>query len=495
MKILFVYPEYPETFWSFKHALKFISKKAGHPPLGLLTVAAMLPKHWDKKLIDLNIEKLADEDICWADYVFISAMSIQQESAKRVIARCQELGTKIVAGGPLFTTNFKDFPDVNHLLLGEAENTLPLFLEDLEKGRLKHLYSSAEKPNIQLTPPPLWELANMKKYASMGIQYSRGCPFNCDFCNVTALFGRKMRLKTKGQILTELENLYSRGWRGSVFFVDDNFIGNKSALKKEILPAIIYWEKEKKYPFSFNTQASINLADDEELMRLMADAGFGAVFVGIETPNQESLAECGKLQNKNRDLIANIRKIQKFGLEVRGGFILGFDSDPSSIFDRMILFIQKSGIATAMVGLLNAPNGTKLYQRLVKENRIIKNFSGDNTDFSINFITKMDRNVLLAGYQKVVSNLYSPKQYYERVKILLKNFTPPKKGKSQFHFYHIKALVKSVWFLGIREKSRKHYWKLIVWSLFRRPKLLPLAITLSIYGSHFRKIFAAYGNL
>jgi len=336
------YPEYPETFWSFKYALKFISKKASLPPLGLLTVAALLPEDWEKKLVDMTVTVLIDRDIKWADYVFISAMSIQKESVKKIIAQCKRLGAKIVAGGPLFTSGYEDFEDdVDYFILNEAEITLPLFLEDLERGHLKHIYTSDQWVDLKKTPIPLWKLADINKYATMCIQYSRGCPFNCDFCDVTLLFGHKMRLKTKDQILVELESLYLRGWRGGVFIVDDNFIGNKRELKCEVLPAIINWMEERKYPFSFTTQASINLSDDEELIQLMVQAGFGSVFVGIETPNEESLAECNKLQNKNRDLIACVKKIQRFGLIVNGGFIMGFDNDTPAIFERLIEFIQK----------------------------------------------------------------------------------------------------------------------------------------------------------
>ncbi len=492
MKILLVYPEYRETFWSFKYALKFISKKASFPPLGLLTIASMLPKEWDKKLVDMTTAKLSDRDIQWADYVFISAMSIQRESVKKVIAKCKRLGTKIVAGGPLFTTGYEDFEDVDHLVLNEAETTLPPFLEDLKEGHPKHIYTSDQWPDIKKTPTPLWELVDMKKYASMCIQYSRGCPFNCEFCDVTLLFGHKMRIKTKDQILAELESLYSQGWRGGVFIVDDNFIGNRGKLKKEVLPTMIDWMEKRKHPFSFSTQASINLSDDEELMKMMIQAGFDSVFIGIETPDEESLAECGKIQNKNRDLISCIKKIQRFGLQVQGGFIVGFDSDPPSIFETLISFIQKSGIVTAMVGLLNAPRGTKLYHRLVKKNRLLKNISGDNTDLSINFIPKMNYRSLIKGYKKILRTIYSPKNYYERILTLFRNFEPMQKKKSQFRLYHLGAFLKSIWLLGIRAKGRIYYWKLLFWTLFWRPQLLPLAVTYSIYGFHFHKIFRDY---
>ena len=489
MKILLVYPEYPETFWSFKYALKFISKKASLPPLGILTVAALLPKEWEKKLVDMTVTTLNDRDIKWADYVLISAMSIQKESVKKIIAKCKKLGVKIVAGGPLFTSGYEDFKEVDHFVLNEAEITLPLFLKDLKSGKPKHIYTSDQWVDIRKTPIPLWKLADLNKYATMCIQYSRGCPFNCDFCDVTLLFGHKMRIKTKDQILAELESLYLRGWRGGVFIVDDNFIGSKRELKGEVLPAIINWMEKRKYPFSFTTQASINLSDDEELIQLMVQAGFGSVFVGIETPNEESLAECNKLQNKNRDLIACVKKIQRFGLIVNGGFIMGFDNDPPAIFESIIEFIQKSGIVSAMVGLLNAPRGTKLYQRLAKENRLLKEATGDNTDFSINFIPKMNYKALIDGYKRVLNTIYSPKCYYERLLMLLRNIKPLQKKRYQFRLCYLTAFLKSVWHLGIIGKERIYYWKLFFWSLFRRPQLLPMAITYAVYGFHFRKIF------
>lgn len=490
MRILLVYPEYPVTFWSFIHALKFINRKASFPPLGLLTVAAMLPLEWEKKLIDMTTTTLDDRDIEWADYVFISAASIQRESAREVISRCRRLGRKIVAGGPLFTSEYAKFDEVDHLVLNEAEVTLPPFLEDLKAGRPLHRYHSGQFADVSATPIPRWELVNLEHYADMCVQISRGCPFNCEFCDVTVLFGHQMRIKSVPQVLAELDSLYAKGWRGGVFIVDDNFIGNKAALKGELLPALLDWQVRMKFPFSLHTQGSINLSDDEELMALMVQAGFECVFVGIETPNDESLAECGKFHNRNRDLLTCVKRIQQFGLQVQAGFILGFDSDPSTIFDRLISFIQKSGIVTAMVGLLNAPPGTKLYERLTKENRIVKEFSGDNTDLSINFIPAMNIDELMEGYRKVVATIYSPRNYYERVKTLLKDFRYLKRGKRYVRLHHIGAFFKSIWHLGIRERGRIYYWKILLWSLFCRPRLFPLALTLSIYGFHFRRIFA-----
>jgi len=492
MKILLLYPKYPETFWSFEHALKFIFKKATNPPLGLLTVASMIPKEWEKKLVDMNVMTLNDKDLKWPDFVFISAISIQKESVKETISRCKKMGARIVAGGPLFTSSCDEFEEVDHLVLNEAEITLPPFLEDLRNGCARHIYTSNQWADIKKTPIPLWELVNMKKYASMNIQYSRGCPFNCEFCDITLLYGHIPRTKGKDQVVAELESLYSQGWRGGVFFVDDNFIGNKSKLKKDVLPAIAKWMEQRRHPFSFITQASINLSDDEELMRLMVQAGFDTVFVGIETPNEESLSECSKFQNKNRDLIACVKKIQRLGLQVQGGFIVGFDNDPVSIFERQIKFIQKSGIVTAMVGLLNALPGTRLHQRLEKENRLLKDVSGDNTDCSINFIPKMHYKTLIDGYKKMLKTIYSPDYYYKRVRVFLKSYKPLQKRMFRFRFNCFGTLFISILFLGIIGKERFHYWRLFFWTMFRCPRLFPLAMTLAIYGFHFRKIFEQY---
>jgi radical SAM superfamily enzyme YgiQ (UPF0313 family) len=496
MKILLVYPRYPDTFWSFRHALKFLSKKASFPPLGLLTVAAMLPGDWEKRLVDMNVSPLSDEDIGWADYVFLSAMVVQGDSAREVIARCNELNTGVVAGGPLFTTGHEDFAGVDHFVLGEAEVTLPRFLADLDKGCPQHIYASVERPDISRTPVPMWSLINMKHYSAMSLQYSRGCPFDCDFCDIIVLNGHKPRTKGSQQTVDELEALYRRGWRGSLFIVDDNFIGNRKKLKTETLPAMIAWSKQKKYPFTFFTEASINLADDDDLMELMAEAGFNRVFVGIETPNEDSLVECNKMQNRNRDLAASVKKIQNRGFEVQGGFIIGFDSDPISIFKRQINFIQKTGIATAMVGLLNAPNGTKLQKRLKKENRLLDNFTGDNTDFSINFIPKMKYETLVAGYKNVLDTIYSPRHYYERVVTLLKEYKPRKTaGISQLRFNHITGLLKSFWFLGVTNKGRRYFWRLLISTLLKRPRHFPLSISLSVSGFHFRKVAESYNKI
>ncbi len=486
MRILLVYPETPPTFWSFSDAIKFISKRASDIPLGLLTVAAMLPDSWEKKLVDMNVSKLRDSDLQWADYVFLSGMSAQRQSFLRVINRCNQLGVKVVAGGPLATTEYESLLGVDHFILNEAEITLPPFLQDLENGNPKPLYTSTEYPDISQTPAPMWGLLSMKRYAGMGIQYSRGCPFDCDFCSITLLNGHKPRTKSTQQFLAELQSLYNSGWRGAVFIVDDNFIGNKRKLKADFLPALISWSKERNYPFRFTTEVSINLADDKELLRLMVKAGFHHTFVGIETPSGESLAECGKKQNLKRDMVESVKTLQRHGLVVSGGFIVGFDNDNPSIFQQQIDFIQQSGIVTAMVGLLNAPVHTKLYQRLQAENRLLNSFNGNNMDGSINFIPKMPYQTLIRGYKEILETIYSPKEYYLRVKTFLREYQVPQKGRVAFG--DVRALFRSMWKIGVLDSGKRYYWKLLIYSLLTCPKKFALAVEFAIYGFHFRRV-------
>jgi radical SAM superfamily enzyme YgiQ (UPF0313 family) len=490
MNVLLIYPEFPDTFWSFKHALKFIRKKSSAPPLGLLTIAAMLPEEWNLRLMDVNVHKLRKKDLDWADMALISAMTVQRDSAREIITRCKNAGVKVVAGGPLFTTEPEEFENVDHFVLNEGEITLPEFLIDIANSQAKALYQTEEFANMDASPTPRWDLMKLKDYAGMCIQYSRGCPFNCEFCNVTALLGHRMRLKTSQQIIKELDGLYDAGWRGGVFFVDDNLIGNKRALKEDLFPALIEWRKDKE-GMTFNTEASINLADDPELMNMMVAAGFNKVFIGIETPDEDNLAECNKKQNLNRDLVADIRKIQHAGMQVQGGFIVGFDNDSQSTFHRLTDFIQRSGIVTAMVGILQAPIGTKLYTRMKDAGRILKNMSGDNVDGSTNIIPKMNIDQLKTQYRNLLDHIYSPKVYYQRVKTFLKEYELP---KVKVHidlpmiWQNVSAFIKSVFKLGIFGPERREYWELFFWTLFHKPRLFPLAIEFSIYGYHFRKI-------
>ena len=488
MKVLLVYPEYKTTFWSFKHALPFVSRKAACPPLGLLTVAGLLPEDWDISLVDLNVRRLLDHDFEGVDLVLVSAMMIQRDSTVEVLQRCRKKGKKVVGGGPLFTACPEDFLTLtDFLVLNEAEITLKPFLKDLAAGEPKKIYRSSEFPDLSLTPIPKWDLIKMTNYQTLMIQCSRGCPFNCDFCDITNLFGRMPRVKTSRQLLAELDAVYVRGWRGSMFFVDDNFIGNKIEIKK-ILRDLIVWMQEKEYPFTFTTEASVNLADDDELIELMALAGFDALFIGLETPNEESLKECGKNQNCQRDMVAVIKKFQSAGFQVLGGYIVGFDNDDESIFSRQIKFIQDSGVVTAMVGLLNAPPNTRLWRRLKSENRLLEDASGDNTDGSINFIPMMDRAKLIEGYRRIVQTIYSPREFHERVCTFLKNYRP--RRKKEMRPREVRAFLKTIFFLGIlgNGASQWYYWKTLVKALVFYRESFAEAMTMMVYGHHFRKV-------
>jgi radical SAM superfamily enzyme YgiQ (UPF0313 family) len=490
LNILLIYPQCPDSFWSFKHALKFISKKAAVPPLGLITVSAMLPSGWKKRLVDMNIKALSREDLLWADYVFISAMYIQRASVDRVIAECKKLNKKIVAGGPLFTQDYRDYPQVDHFVLNEAEITIVPFIKDIEQGlKPKNVYKTDDFADITHSPAPDYHLLSIDEYASMNLQVSRGCPYSCEFCEITSLLGHKVRMKKSSQVLQELEVLYNLGWRGAISIVDDNFIGNRKAIKNDLLPAIFKWTQAHGFPFKFSTQSSINLADDPQLLSMMTGAGFNSTFIGIETPEELSLKACNKVQNKNRDMIRSVRTIQKAGMQVSGGFIVGFDSDSPTVFQRQIDFIQQSGIVSAMVGLLNAPKNTRLYEKLKSEKRLSAEATGNNTDQSMNFIPKMNISELMEGYESIIQNIYNIRSYYKRLRLLLINYKRIPGYRSKISPGLLLAFLKSAFTIGVVNKGRRAYWKLIFWTLFRRPGSIVEAITYTAYGYHFRTIY------
>jgi len=492
MKILLIYPEYEDTFWNVNKVLRLLGKRAAYPPLGLLTVAAMLPGHWEKKLIDMNCgDALKEEHIQWADYVMISSIVGQRQSTKKIVNKVKEIGKTIIAGGTLFSTVLEEFSNIDTVVLGESEELIPVLVKDMENNDLKKIYSMEGFPAIQNAPIPSWELVNLSYYNSVCVQLSRGCPFNCEFCDIVHLNGRIPRIKSEEQILAELDSIYKFGWTGGVFFVDDNLIGTKGILKKILLPAIIKWQKERKYPFTLSTQVSINLSDDPELMEMMTDAGFATVFIGIETPDPDGLEECGKYHNKNRNLLGSVKKIQNMGFEVNAGFILGFDSDKETVFKNQIDFIQKSGIVAAMVGLLNVSPKSRLHERLKKANRLVDNTgsNGDTSELSeLNFIPKMNASTLIEGYGEVLSTIYSPKFYFARIKTFLREYKPKKIKPPKVRFYHLRGLFSSLWFLGIRDKGRHYYWNLILWSIFKRPGLLPYAVGLPLGLLHFKTL-------
>ena len=486
MNVLLVYPQNPDTFWSFKHVLPFVSKRSTFPPLGLLTIAAMLPVDWQLKLVDLNVERLKDADLRWADYVMISAMIVHKASVNEIVARCNALQKPIIGGGPLFTTGHEEFPQIQHFVLGEAEDVMAQLVSDLQAGTVKHVYTAPNRPNVTQVPVPRWDLVELTHYVTMAVQFSRGCPFDCEFCDIIIMNGRVPRTKTPAQLIGELETLRLQGWKDMVFIVDDNFIGDKKRTKI-LLREIIAWRERVRPSMGFFTEASVNLADDAELCELMVKAGFKKVFVGIETPVPESLQECHKLQNKGRDLVESIKTLQRAGMEVMGGFIVGFDNDQQDIFKRQFEFIQRSGVVTAMVGLLQALPKTKLYQRLMREGRLESAATGNNTEAVLNFKTKLSKEFLQSGYRDLMRRLYEPKVYYQRIRTFLENHRPH--GPSvRLSPADIRAFIKSFWMLGIWERGRHNYWKFFWSILLRRPRQLRSAIELAVIGYHFRRI-------
>jgi radical SAM superfamily enzyme YgiQ (UPF0313 family) len=486
LRILLLYPEVPQTFWSLTHALKFFNKHAWSPPLGLLTVAAMLPKEFEQRLRDLNVEPLREEDIAWADYVFLSAMDVQRDSSRRVIERCHRAGVKVVAGGPLFTSSPAEFGDVDHLVLNEAEETLPRFLEDLARGEPKRSYATTEFADVSVSPPPAYGLLDARGYGAMSVQFSRGCPYQCEFCDVTALFGRRPRSKSAAQIIAELDNIYATGWRGKIYFVDDNIMGSRPYLKQSLLPAIIEWKRGRK-GISFHTQITMNLADDPQLVELLYAAGFDWIFIGIETPSEASLAECKKKQNLHRDLPEQIRYLQRSGLQVQAGFIIGFDNDPPDIFQRQFDLIQNSGIVMAMVGLLQAPVGTELYKRMKRENRLLGEYFPNNVIDETNIITRMDHDTLRSNYRALVKALYEPHNYYARVKNFLAQYKEHPE-RPPFDRVLLLAVARCFFWLGLVREGRLDFWRVFLWTCFRKPESIQNFLRLAILGYHFRKV-------
>jgi len=490
MNILLVVPHYPDSFWAFKSILPFVGKKAACPPLGMITVSAILPKDWNKRLVNLNISPLQQKDLFWADYVFIGAMYIQKKSVREIITRCKRNRVKIVAGGPLFTQDYEDYPEVDHFILNEAEITLPPFLAALASGQTpERIYMTGDFADLTLTPIPDYHLMEMNDYVFMSIQVSRGCPFSCEFCEITALFGRKVRMKSTQQVIDELQALFDLNWRGHVLIVDDNFIGSRKEVKYNLLPAMKDWMERHNFPFTFNTQASVDLADDDEMLSLMVATGFSSVFIGIETPEEKSLKECNKKQNSNRDMLQSVKKMQNAGLQVSAGFIVGFDSDTETTFQRQIDFIQQSGIVSAMVGLLNAPKQTALYSRYESENRIISEASGNNTDLTLNYVPVMDPKELVEGYLRILHDIYSPKPFYQRIRLLLREYNPHPNLPAEIGIVALVTFFKSFYALGVQDSGRWHYWSLLLWTLFARPNLMADAVSFSLYGLHFRKLF------
>ncbi len=493
MNALLIYPEFPETYWSFKHALKFLGKRAAQPPLGLMTIAALLPKAWNKRLVDTNVEQLRDRDLAWADVVLLSGMHIQREPLLAIVERCRALGLRTVVGGPIASSLSAAELNADHVVIGEAEALIGELARDLEEGTAKPVYQAAERPEMCTSPLPDLSLIRMNRYSTMAVQYSRGCPFNCEFCDIIEIYGRRPRTKAVAQVLAELDQLYAAGWREAVFIVDDNFIGNK-ARAKELCAALAEWRGQYKTCFDFLTEASLNLADDPELMQLMKDAGFISVFLGIETPDESGLVAANKMQNTRRSMLESVATIQSYGMQVMGGFILGFDTDREDIFDRMVEFIEKSGIPIAMVGLLQAMPGTQLFRRLGKEGRILNAGDGDNTDDKLNFLPHMDAAKLVEGYRSVLKRIYSSGAYYERVKLYLsRTQRKPAAGERASRQRWLtranaRAFVTSIIRQGVFSRQRWSYWKFLLAVATRYRHCVGAAMTLAVMGYHLQVI-------
>jgi radical SAM superfamily enzyme YgiQ (UPF0313 family) len=493
MKVLLVNPEFPDTYWSFRHALPFEGKRCVFPPLALMTVSALLPASCERRLVDLNVESLKTSQIEWADMVFITGMLAQKESLHSVVRQCKQRGKMVVLGGPYVTSTIEELPDADHVFQGEAETTLPQFFEDLERGEAKRIYKAPERPPLSISPIPDFHLADLKRYSSMSVQYSRGCPFSCEFCDIIEIYGRVPRTKSNSQILSEFDELKRLGWRGSLFIVDDNFIGNKKNVRL-LLPALIEWQKKNGYPFSLLTEASVNLADDDELLGNMREAGFRRVFLGIETPVEESLKEAQKTQNRG-NLLDSVKKIQSYGMEVMAGFIVGFDNDPDDIFERQIDFIRESAIPLAMVGMLNALPDTQLWRRLEREGRLLGEASGNNTVSTVNFIPKMDVERLVAGYQSIMRTIYRPREYYQRALDSLKRTPHDTPEPTHYNLLdEITGLFRLVLKLGVIDAERKEFWRFFIHAVRKHHDRLTESLRLAAMGYHFRKLNDSYGT-
>ena len=485
--VLLVYPEMPPTYWSMKYALPFIHRKASFPPLGLLTVAGLLPEGFTPRLVDLNVEPLTDRMLDEADLVFSSSMLVQKASMARLIGRCRSHGVTHVAGGPYPTRSFMDLEGVDHFVLNEAEITLPAFLEDLDHGRAARVYADPARPDLALSPVPRFDLLRPASYAGMALQFSRGCPHHCEFCDIVELFGHRPRTKAPAQFLAELDRLYRLGIRGQVFVVDDNFIGNKPQVKA-LLPALEAWQRARNFPFGLFTETTLSLAEDEALLTGMVDAGFNMVFLGLETPDRSTLAATGKPQNLKGDMLEGVRAIQARGMEVSAGFILGFDSDPEDIFERQARFIQEAAIPTAMVGLLTALPRTRLAQRLEAEGRLLGESEGDNThDLRLNFRPRMARAQLLAGYKAVLAQVYEPRRYFARCLALLRSLKTHPASFRVFKLSETAALLRSLLVQG-SSRYAWSYWQFVTRALWANPWRIADIVTMAVKGHHYIKM-------
>jgi radical SAM superfamily enzyme YgiQ (UPF0313 family) len=463
--------------------LPLVRRRGLVAPLPLITVAALLPRHWELRLVDLAIESLDDADLGRADVVMLSGMIVQRASLHSVLERCRRLGVRTVVGGPYATAQPEQLEGADHLVLGEAEELVAELAADLEAGRARRVYRAPRRPDLGLSPVPRYDLLRPGAYHYLALQFSRGCPFECEFCDIITLYGRVPRTKRPAQVIAELEAIRASGFRGRVMFVDDNFIGARKAVR-ELLDELAVWRRRSRAPFEFFTEASIDLADRPELVRAMTDAGFAVVFVGIETPHTESLRETRKHQNLRRDLVERVRSLRQRGLDVWAGLILGFDADGPAIFDEMVDFVSRAGIAYAMVGMLMALPGTPLHARLARERRLRPvPPSGDMFDWT-NVVTRLPERELAAGYLRVLEALYRPDAYFARCREHLRHWQPAR-GTRPGGWDALPVVWRSVWRQGVRGSYRGAYWRFLASVLRDAPRKLPLALAQACAGHHF----------
>jgi len=490
LKALLVWPKFPPSFWGFEGLLDMLPEGAITPPLGLVTVAALCPASWTLKLLDHAFDDVTDEDLRGADLVLVSAMHAQRADALDILRRARSLGTRTFIGGPWVSAEPEIVQlEADHVMVGEAEKVFADIALALENGTAQSVYHVTEKPDLSASPIPRFDLLRMNKYTSMPVQFARGCPFQCDFCDIITIYGRKVRGKTSAQLIAELERLRELGWQGEVFIVDDNFIGNRKH-SLQLCRDLAEWGEARGKPFSFFTQASVDLADRPELMDAMVAANFMYVFLGIETPSSEALKDSKKFQNLKRDTLEQVRIIQRNGLWVLAGFIVGFDADDETIFERQREFIEQSAIAWAMAGMLQAPRTTPLFDRMKAEGRLIEDSEAISNFSAPNFRTTMPLPTLLQGLSRLLADLYDPKTYFQRALRSLEAWQPrPNQRPIETGLLHdLRILASSIWTQGVKSSYRREYWSFLG-TLVRRyrgsPGRLWMGFTLLLAAQHF----------
>ncbi|MGA1408252.1 MAG: B12-binding domain-containing radical SAM protein [Prochlorotrichaceae cyanobacterium] len=490
MRALLLYPLFPPTFWSYEKILELVNRKVLLPPLGLITVAGILPQTWEFKLVDRNIRSVTEAEWDWAEIVIISGMIVQRGDLLEHIREAKRRDKLVAVGGPYATSVPDEVQEAgaDFLILDEGELTIPMFLEALEKGETQGIFRTTEKPDVTTTPVPRYDLLELDAYDSMSVQFSRGCPFQCEFCDIIVLYGRKPRTKSVDQLLKELDYLYELGWRRAVFMVDDNFIGNKRNVKL-FLKELKVWQEKHQYPFGFNTEASVDLADDPELMELMLECNFDAVFLGIETPDEGSLEFTKKFQNTRSPLTEAVERIMKAGLRPMAGFIIGFDGEKKGAGDRIINFVENTAIPTAMFGMLQALPHTALWHRLEKEGRLLKNNGKQDINQSslMNFVPTRPLEEIVEEYISTFWELYEPKRYLDRVyRCFLKLGQPKCHPPAKLpQWRDLRALAIVIWRQGIKRNTRWIFWHHLFGIFKHAPALWEQYLTMCAHNEHF----------